>query len=144
MDIRTVLRTKGSQVETVTPDTLIPDVCQKMRVKGVGALVVSRDGQHVDGIISERDVVLGVAHDGFAALKSTAAHLMSSHVVTCGLDDHLTKVMSVITNQRVRHVPVVEAGRLAGIISIGDVLKARLSEIQLEADVLRDMHLAGQ
>jgi CBS domain-containing protein len=144
MDIRTVLRTKGSQVETVTPDTLIPDVCQKMRVKGVGALVVSRDGQHVDGIISERDVVLGVAHDGFAVLKSTAAHLMSSHVVTCAPDDHLTKVMALITNQRVRHVPVVDAGKLAGMISIGDVLKARLSEIQLEADVLRDMHLAGQ
>jgi signal-transduction protein with cAMP-binding, CBS, and nucleotidyltransferase domain len=144
VEIAGVLRTKGSHVETVAPETPIPDVCEKMRVKGVGALVVSRDGQQVNGIISERDIVVGVAQEGLAALQRTAGHVMSKHVVTCRLDDHLTKVMAIMTNQRVRHVPVMAAGKLAGIISIGDVLKARLSEIQLEADVLRDMHLAGQ
>lgn len=125
-NIGEVLKTKGSRVETVVPAAVISEVCEKMRVKNVGALVVSRDGQHVDGIISERDIVLGLARQEATVTNTTAQHLMSRHVVTCELDDHLTKVMAVITNQRVRH-----HGKLAGMISIGDVLKGRLEEIQL-------------
>jgi CBS domain-containing protein len=141
--VEDILRTKGHTVETVGPDTLVSEVCDRMRTHSIGALVVTGDGSRVDGVVSERDVVLGVAHEGAEVLRKSARHVMSGHVVTCAPDDHLTKVMAVITSQRVRHLPVVSEGRLVGIISIGDALKARLTEMELEAAVLRDVYLAG-
>jgi CBS domain-containing protein len=141
--VEDILRTKGHTVETVGPDTPISEVCERMRLHSIGALVVSGDGSHVDGVVSERDVVLGIAHKGAQLLRKPARHVMSGRVVTCAPDDHLTKVMAVITSQRVRHLPVVSEGRLVGIISIGDALKARLTEMELEAAVLRDVYLAG-
>jgi CBS domain-containing protein len=141
--VEDILRAKGHTVETVGPDTPVSDVCDRMRIHGIGALVVTSDGHHVDGIVSERDVVLGISHEGAELLRKPARHVMSGRVVTCSPDDHLTKVMAVITAQRVRHLPVVSDGRLVGIISIGDALKARLTEMELEAAVLRDVYLAG-
>jgi CBS domain-containing protein len=143
MNIDAVMQSKGRHVETVTPDTPIPDVCQRMRMKNIGALVVSRDGEHIDGIISERDVVWGLAREGEEVLRKSVAHVMTRNVITCALDDHLTKVMAIITNKRIRHLPVVAGGKLAGIVSIGDLMKTRLQEVELEASVLRDVYLAG-
>ncbi len=143
MNVADILRTKGHKVETVGPDTAVFEVCDRMRLHGIGALVVTGDGNHVEGIVSERDVVLAVAHEGADVLRKPARHIMSARVVTCEPSDHLTKVMAVITNRRVRHLPVVDGARLMGIISIGDVLKARLTEMELEAAVLRDVYLAG-
>jgi CBS domain-containing protein len=141
--VEEILRTKGHTVETVGPDTQVSEVCDRMRVHTIGALVVTTDGHHVDGIVSERDVVLGIAHEGADVLRKPARHVMSARVITCEPGDHLTKVMAVITSRRIRHLPVVSGGRLVGIISIGDVLKARLTEMELEAAVLRDVYLAG-
>jgi CBS domain-containing protein len=143
MKIDDVMQSKGRHVETVAPDTPIPDVCQRMRMKNIGALVVTRDGEHIDGIISERDVVSGLARAGAEVLRMTARQLMTKSVITCTPEDHLTKVMAVITTRRVRHLPVVENGKLAGIVSIGDLMKTRLQEVELEANVLRDVYLAA-
>ena len=143
MNIEAVVQAKGRHVETVTPDTPIADVCQRLRMKNIGALVVSRDGEHIDGIISERDIVWGLAREGAEVLRKSVAHAMTKSVITCAPDDHLTKVMAIITSKRIRHLPVVADGKLAGIVSIGDLMKTRLQEVELEASVLRDVYLAG-
>ena len=143
VNIGRVLEAKGSLVLTTTPETSIPDVCSKMRMHNVGALVVSRDGGHVDGMISERDIVLGIAHYGEKVFRQTAGELMTRSVYTCTPSDTIQHAMEVMTNHRVRHLPVVEGGVLAGLISIGDVVKDRLKELELETNVLRDAYLAG-
>ena len=143
VNIGRVLEAKGSLVLTTTPETSIPDVCSKMRMHNVGALVVSRDGGHVDGMISERDIVLGIAHYGEKVFRQTAGQLMTRSVYTCTPSDTIQHAMEVMTNHRVRHLPVVEGGVLAGLISIGDVVKDRLKELELETNVLRDAYLAG-
>jgi CBS domain-containing protein len=143
VSIDAVLQAKGRHVETTVPGTPILDVAQQMRLRGIGALVVSHDGQHIDGIISERDIVLGLAHDGQGLLRMTASHVMTKSVITCSPSDSITDVMAVMTRRRVRHVPVVDGGRLCGIISIGDVLKNRLEDLELETKVLRDVYRAG-
>ena len=143
VNIGRVLKAKGSLVFTTTPETSIPDVCSKMRMHNVGALVVSRDGGHVDGMISERDIVLGIAHYGEKVFRQTAGQLMTRSVYTCTPSDTIQHAMEVMTNHRVRHLPVVEGGVLAGLISIGDVVKDRLKELELQTNVLRDAYLAG-
>jgi signal-transduction protein with cAMP-binding, CBS, and nucleotidyltransferase domain len=143
VNIERVLKAKGSLVLTTTPETSIPDVCSKMRMHNVGALVVSRDGRHVDGMISERDIVLGIAHQGEKVFRQTAGQLMTRSVHTCAPSDTIQHAMALMTNHRVRHLPVVEGGVLAGMISIGDVVKDRLKELELETSVLRDAYLAG-
>jgi len=143
VNIGRVLKAKGSPVFTTTPETSIPDVCSKMRMHNVGALVVSRDGGHLDGMISERDIVLGIAHYGEKVFRQTAGQLMTRSVYTCTPSDTIQHAMEVMTNHRVRHLPVVEGGVLAGLISIGDVVKDRLKELELETNVLRDAYLAG-
>ena len=143
VDVARVLQSKGSLVLTTTPETSIPDVCSKMRMHSVGALVVSRDGRHVDGMISERDIVVGMARDGEKVFRQTAGQLMTRSVYTCTPSDSIKRAMELMTNHRVRHLPVVEDERLVGLISIGDVVKDRLKELELETNVLRDVYLAG-
>jgi CBS domain-containing protein len=143
VNIDTVLQAKGRQVETTLPDTPILDVAQQMRVRRIGALVVSRDGSHIAGIISERDIVLGLAHDGPNLLRMKASQVMTKSVITCSPSDSIGHVMAVMTERRVRHLPVVDAGRLCGMISIGDIVKNRLQELELQTNVMRDMYLAG-
>jgi len=141
--IEAVLQAKGRHVDTTTTGTPILEVAQQMRVRRIGALVVSNDGQHIDGIISERDVVIGLAHDGAGLLRMTAGQVMAKSVVTCSPSDSIAQIMGVMTQRRVRHLPVVDGGRLCGIISIGDVLKNRLDDLELETKVLRDVYRAG-
>jgi CBS domain-containing protein len=143
VDIKRVLKAKGNLVLTTTPETSIPDVCSKMRMHNVGALVVSRDGRHVDGMISERDIVVGIARHGETVFRQAASQLMTRSVHTCTPSDTIQHAMELMTNHRVRHLPVVEDGVLAGMISIGDVVKDRLKELELETNVLRDAYLAG-
>jgi CBS domain-containing protein len=143
VNIARVLQSKGSLVLTTTPDTPIPDVCSKMRMHNVGALVVSRDGTRLDGMISERDIVLGLAREGEKVLRQTAGQLMARSVYTCAPSDSIKHAMELMTNHRVRHLPVVEGTVLVGLISIGDVVKDRLKEVELETNVLRDVYLAG-
>lgn len=142
MNVETILRTKGSAVATIRPDETVGAAVQQLIDHNIGALVVSRDGHSVDGIISERDIVHGLADHGTALLSLNIAEMMTRHVVTCELSDSVDQLMAEMTNRRIRHFPVVEEGRLRGIVSIGDVVKNRLDEVEYEARSLRSF-IAG-
>ena len=132
MLISEVLRKKGSAVATITPRTVVTDVVVELANHGVGALVVSVDGSTVDGIISERDIVRALASHGRAAIDMTAADLMTSEVVTCSRNATIEQLMTEMTERRFRHVPVTEDGKLVGIVSIGDVVNARVRNLETE------------
>lgn len=142
MKVKDILRGKGAEVETIRPDAKILMAVHRMKMQNVGALVVSRDGEKVDGVLSERDVVRGLTAHGAGLVEMSVVAVMSRSVPTCGPDDLLTSVMSKMTRTRNRHVPVVDSeGRLCGIVSVGDVVKHRLEEMELETNVLRDKYL---
>jgi len=113
-----------------------------LRDRNIGALVVSEDGERVDGIISERDIVHGLADHGSALLALNVAEAMTRRVTTCDPADSVADLMAEMTNRRIRHLPVVDQGRLVGIVSIGDLVKNRLDEIEYEARSLRSF-IAG-
>jgi CBS domain-containing protein len=138
MHVADILKTKGSKVITVRADLRILHVAQRLRMERIGALVVSETGTTVDGIISERDVTHGLAEHGAEILGRTAADLMTKAVVTCSPGDTIAQIAKAMTDQRIRHMPVTEGERLVGIISIGDVVKHRLDELELETNVMRD------
>jgi CBS domain-containing protein len=138
MKVEDILRHKGHRVATVAPDATVATVAQRLRSEGVGALVVSAGDDHIDGIISERDIVRGMAEHGADLLDMPAASVMTSTVETCTPSDTVQSLMQKMTERRIRHLPVVADGDLAGIISIGDVVKNRLQEMQDEAEQLRD------
>jgi CBS domain-containing protein len=138
MKVASILKAKGESVETILPDTPLSSAVWALRLKGIGALVVSQDGTTVLGVISERDVVRGLAEHGAGLLGMRVAEVMSHSVITCAPEDTITRVMAQMTRHRVRHLPVVEGGRLRGIVSIGDVVKYRLDELELEANILRE------
>jgi CBS domain-containing protein len=129
MRISAVLAAKGSFVATVAPGDTVAAAVAALRQHGVGALVVSDDGQHIEGIISERDIVRRLA-DGPGLLEQPVAALMTSLVATCSPDSDTEELMATMTDRRIRHVPVVHDGQLAGIVSIGDVVKARIEELE--------------
>jgi CBS domain-containing protein len=138
MKVRSILRTKGASVATTAPDTTLSTVVWELKVKGIGALVVSEDGATVLGLISERDIVQGLAEHGAALLGMRVSQVMTRPVVTCTPEDSITRVMAQMTHHRARHLPVLEGGRLAGIVSVGDVVKHRLEELEMEANILRE------
>jgi CBS domain-containing protein len=143
MKVETILAAKGGRVETIRPDRLITLAAAKLRDARIGALVVSKDGREVKGIISERDIVRGIAERGAAALELQVSNLMTPKVITCTPDDSVTHLMQLMTERRIRHLPVVSAdGELRGIVSIGDVVKNRLEELELETTVLRDAYIS--
>ena len=142
MNVETILRTKGSAVATIRPDETVGAAVQQLIDRNIGALVVSKDGHSVDGIISERDIVHGLAEHGAALLSLNVAEMMTRRVVTCDLSDSVDQLMAEMTNRRLRHFPVVQDGRLRGIVSIGDVVKNRLDEVEYEARSLRSF-IAG-
>ncbi len=142
MRVETILEKKGRHVETVAPDASLQLAVHKLTVNNIGALVVSPDGQRVEGVISEREVVRGLAKRGAGLLDATVASAMSRGVPVCSPHDLLTAVMGQMTRTRNRHLPVVDKGRLCGIVSIGDVVKHRLEEMELEVNVLRDHYIA--
>lgn len=137
MRIAEVIRRKGADVITVTPDAGVAELVALLGEKKIGALVVSSDGgATVAGIVSERDVVARLASDGPAVLERTVADIMTVEVETCGPEDELESLARRMTDLRVRHLPVVVDGRLTAIVSIGDVVKNRLDELQDERDQL--------
>jgi CBS domain-containing protein len=137
-----VLHDKGGSVETIRPDAKVLLAVHRMRMHNVGALVVSRDGAKVDGVLSERDIVRGLTTHGADLLEMSVVAVMSRAVPTCAPDDTLASVMAKMTRTRNRHVPVVADGRLCGIMSLGDVVKRRLEDMELEANVLRNAYLS--
>ncbi len=123
---------------TVEPDATVHDLLAALSEHAVGALVVSTDGQQVDGIVSERDVVRRLHDDGADLLNQTVASIMTSDVHTCGPEDLIDDLMRAMTERRIRHIPVVVDGRLAGIVSIGDIVKFRMDELETERRQLQD------
>jgi CBS domain-containing protein len=142
MKVSSILKAKGLHVETIGPDTLLANVAWTLRTKGIGALVVVDAGGAIVGIIAERDIVNGLAEHGASLLGRRVAEVMNATVVRCTLDDSITSVMARMTRTRTRHVVVIERGRLHGIVSIGDVVKHRLDELEVEANILREALIA--
>ncbi|HSL75079.1 MAG TPA: CBS domain-containing protein [Ilumatobacteraceae bacterium] len=139
MHVQNILQTKGSAVATIRPDATLGDATASLRDHGVGALVVSRDDRVIDGIVSERDVVRALAAHGGSTLGRDVASAMSTSVTTCRGGDTVDRLMEIMTERRIRHVPVVdEADCLVGIISIGDVVKARVGQLETENNQLHD------
>lgn len=144
MKVREILRAKGEGVETIAAGEPVSRAIQALTKMRIGALVVSPDGVRVDGVISERDIVRGLARYGSGLVDMSVKDVMSRDVPTCAPDDDVTMVMAEITHRRERHMPVVQDGRLQGIVSIGDVLKSRLDDLELQAAVMRDITIARQ
>ncbi|MGZ4507521.1 MAG: CBS domain-containing protein [Blastococcus sp.] len=132
MQISQVLRHKGREVATIDGAASVRDALAMLAEHGIGALVVSSDGRHVEGILSERDVARGLHSRGAGLLGEPVSSVMTAQVRTCSLHASVQAVAQTMTEHRVRHVPVVEDDVLIGIVSIGDVVKARLDELEDE------------
>ena len=143
MTVAAILRSKGNKVVTIRPDASIAVAAKRLRMENIGSLVVSETGSDVQGILSERDIVLSLAvHDGDLRGR-TVAEVMTRAVRTCSPEDKVSALMAVMTRHRVRHLPVLDHGKLVGIVSIGDVVKRRLEDVELERDVMRDCYIAA-
>ncbi|MGL5864511.1 MAG: CBS domain-containing protein [Dermatophilaceae bacterium] len=138
MRIADVIRHKGSDVVTVHPDSSVAELLVLLADHRIGAVVVSSDGAAVGGIVSERDIVRHLNTDGAALLDVPVSRIMTAAVHTCSPDDALDTLEAAMTQRRIRHVPVVVDGRLTAIVSIGDVVKHRIDNLQAERDQLRD------
>ena len=138
MRISDVIRRKGDGVVTLRSDATVRHLLEVLEKNRIGAVVVSDDGLTVSGIVSERDVVRHLHIDGVGVLDETVAMIMTSDVATCTPDDSLDELAAVMTERRFRHIPVVVDGRLKAIVSIGDIVKGRIDELQTERD-----HLVG-
>jgi len=138
MQVSVMLQSKGLDVVTVAPDMTMTEVVAVLAEHRIGAVVVSADGRHIDGVMSERDVVRALATDGPSALDAPASTWMTSEVHTCRLDTTVEELMSIMTDRRIRHVPVLVGGVLGGVVSIGDVVKDRIAALEHETKVLHD------
>ncbi len=138
MNVETILAGKGRDVATIAPDATIADAVRLLQTRRVGAVVVSTDGKVVSGILSEHDIVHGLAEHGGALLDRRVDEFMTRDVETCAGRDTDREVLALMTERRFRHLPVLENGVLAGIVSIGDVVKSRLDDIASEAEAMRD------
>ena len=136
MRIRDVLRAKGAHVVTITPDTDVQQLLQVLAEHRIGAVVVSEDGNSVDGIVSERDIVRALAERGAAVMSEPVTAIYTIDVHTVDVDASLEDLMRIMTDRRVRHLPVVVDGALRGIVSIGDVVKKRMEELESERSAL--------
>ena len=136
MFIESLVRAKGTFVATIEPERTVAELLVDLGRHNVGALVVSADGEHIEGVVSERDVARHLAREGALVLERPVSVIMTRDVRTCSLHDRLEDLMLTMTRERIRHVPVVDGGRLVGIVSIGDVVKSRLDELQGERDDL--------
>jgi CBS domain-containing protein len=142
MIVAEILRTKDTDVKNVSTSMSILELACYLHAQQIGAVIVSDDGCSIDGIISERDVVRGHAKYEHNLSEVRVSELMTKAVITCSPQDSIRDVAKVMTERRIRHLPVKDGDRLVGIITIGDVLKERLAEVKLEANVLRDYAIA--
>ena len=142
MRIADVLRTKGAAVATITPETSVSGLLNELALNNIGAMVVvSTDG--VVGIVSERDVVRKLHEHGVDLLRLPVSEIMTTMVATCSPTDTVDHLTALMTTKRVRHIPVVENDRLVGIVSIGDVVKQRMEELESEQRALQDYITRG-
>jgi CBS domain-containing protein len=142
MHISDILGHKGSEVISILPSETLDAATKKLTEHRIGALVVRDRRGRIVGMISERDVVVALATHAAAAMTLPVSDAMTPEVITCRPGDAVRDIMAVITVKRIRHVPVVEGDRLLGLVSIGDLLKSRLDEKELELNMLRDLSIA--
>ena len=142
MSIQNILDRKGAEVFTVDATATVRTAAQLMRARGIAALVVkSRDA--ISGLISERDIVHAISQHGERALSMTVLDVMTRNAVTIAPGDTLKRAMTLMTNHHLRHLTVIAEGKLVGILSIGDVVKYRLEDLETESSVLRDVYITG-
>jgi CBS domain-containing protein len=140
--IQNILDRKGGAVVTIRPTDTVQTAADRMRAHSIAALVV-KAGDAIEGLISERDIVLAIARHGEGAPALAVSQVMAHAMVKVAPSDSLKHAMSLMTNNRVRHLPVIADGRLVGIVSIGDVVKHRLDDLEAETNVLRDAYIAA-
>lgn len=141
MNVIQILNDKGREVSAIAPDTSVAEVAKLLSEGRIGAMLVL-DGSRLAGIVSERDIIRGIATKGAACLDDAVSSIMTSDVVTCHESDTVHEIMSVMTTSRIRHLPVVEASRVVGIVSIGDIVKNHIAEVEMEASALKS-YVAG-
>ncbi len=138
MHVAQILKEKGRAVETAGVRATVMDVATRLSALRIGSIVVTKDDGSIAGIISERDIIRAVGREGASALDWPVADIMTRSVMTCVESDTVDTLMATMTEHRIRHLPVLDQGRLSGIISIGDVVKHRVAEVELEATMMRD------
>ena len=143
MPVESILRKKGTDVATITADASVKRAADWLRAKNIGALVVTR-GNAILGLVSEREIVHAISRHGESATSMPVSEIMRHGVITIAPAETVAHAMNLMTMHRARHMPVVRDGKLAGIISIGDVVKHRLDDLEAETHVLRDAHIAGR
>ncbi len=143
MTVEAILKRKGQSVVTTPPTTSIKSAAELMREKNIAALLVVRDEVTL-GIVTERDIVRAFASDGVAIASKPVQDIMTAKLITGTPEDSVKHVMQVMTNKRIRHFPVFKDGKLAGLVSIGDVVRHRLQDLELEKNVLRDAYIAAR
>ncbi|MEL6640792.1 MAG: CBS domain-containing protein [Pseudomonadota bacterium] len=140
MIVSKILETKPDMgVISVTPDSAVGEAAKVLSAKGIGTVVVSSDGTALDGILSERDIVRALGKEGAGCLTGPVSGLMTKTIKTCAPSDQADDVLTTMTQGRFRHMPVLSEGKMIGLISIGDVVKARLAELAMEKDALEGM-----
>ena len=143
MNVASILAAKGNSVFTAPPTATVADIVATLQERNIGSIVISDDGARVLGIVSERDIVRDLALHGSSVLTRHVSDVMTPNVVTCSVGDSVNDLMSTMTAKRIRHLPVVDRGRLCGVISIGDVVKYRLEEVESEANAMREYIATG-
>ena len=143
MNIGQILKAKGRAVATARPDATLLEIVNKLAQKKIGAIVIVGDNGGVAGIISERDVIRKLGERGEAALQETVSQSMTANVISCHETSTLDELMEVMTQGRFRHVPVIEDGALVGIVSIGDVVKNHIAEVEMEVTAMRGYFVTG-
>ena len=138
MILKTILAAKGGEVVSIEPTADLAAAAKLLAERRIGAVMILGPGGRIAGILSERDIVRAVAEHGAPALKQSVAQVMTRNVATCGENEPIDKIMERMTAGKFRHMPVVEAGRLIGIVSIGDVVKQRVDEVERESEALRE------
>ena len=143
MHVEVILKTKGSAVYTIKVGLQLEETAKLLMEKRVGAVIVLDDKGSVCGVLSERDIVHAIAQEGSGVLTRPVKDFMTSDVITCRLGDTVDRCMELMTDRRIRHLPVIEEGHLKGIISIGDVVKWRIAETEMEANAMREYIASG-
>jgi CBS domain-containing protein len=141
--IANILKVKGRSVTTARPDDTVQEIADRLAQRKIGAIVIVGGGGSVTGIISERDLIRVIAQRGADALSMPVSEVMTREVVVCGEATSVDDIMEMMTNGRFRHLPVVEEGRLVGIVSIGDIVKHHIAEVELEVSAMRGYFATG-
>jgi CBS domain-containing protein len=143
MNVAAILKQKGREVFTTAPDTPLLEITKLLGMHGIGCIVITGPDGKVIGIVSERDVVREISRAGSKVLKEPVASCMTKTVFTCREADTIDRLMAEMTAHRFRHMPVVERGRLTGLVSIGDVVRMRIAEAEMEAAAMREYIATG-